>query len=74
MNYTWLISLLFYNLQTVLDLGCAPQDCFLLDTGSGVYVWIGSGSSKQEKVKSMEMAGQCEDTFPLLIEVSFNKF
>lgn len=39
-------------LQSMLNSG----DCFLLDTGSGVYVWIGSGSSKQEKVKSMEMA------------------
>lgn len=44
--------------EQLLILGCALQDCFLLDTGSGVYVWIGSGSSKQEKVKSMEMAGQ----------------
>ncbi|XP_069161858.1 gelsolin, cytoplasmic isoform X3 [Procambarus clarkii] len=38
--------------QSMLNSG----DCFLLDTGSGVYVWIGSGSSKKEKVKSMEMA------------------
>ncbi|XP_042220528.1 gelsolin, cytoplasmic isoform X3 [Homarus americanus] len=39
-------------LQSMLDSG----DCFLLDTGVGVYVWIGSGSSKKEKVKSMELA------------------
>lgn len=45
-------------LQSMLDSGESAQDCFLLDTGSGVYVWIGSGSSKNEKVKSMEMAAQ----------------
>ncbi|XP_071551648.1 gelsolin, cytoplasmic isoform X2 [Panulirus ornatus] len=39
-------------LQSMLNSG----DCFLLDTGVGVYVWIGSGSSKKEKIKSIEMA------------------
>lgn len=48
---------LFTICEQCLILSCALQDCFLLDTGSGVYVWIGSGSTKQEKVKSMEMAG-----------------
>ncbi|KAK3866018.1 hypothetical protein Pcinc_028417, partial [Petrolisthes cinctipes] len=43
-------------LQSMLDSGESSQDCFLLDTGVGVYVWIGSGSSKNEKIKSMEMA------------------
>ncbi|XP_068226728.1 gelsolin, cytoplasmic isoform X2 [Palaemon carinicauda] len=38
-------------LQSMLDSG----DCFLLDTGNSVYVWIGRGSSKNEKIKSMEM-------------------
>nr|XP_027221280.1 gelsolin, cytoplasmic-like [Penaeus vannamei] len=43
-------------LQSMLDSGENQQDCFILDTGVSVYVWIGSGSSKKEKVKSMEMA------------------
>lgn len=48
-------------LQSMLDSGESEQDCFLLDTGSSVYVWIGRGSSKNEKIKSMEMgAGYVE--------------
>ncbi|CAL4098605.1 unnamed protein product, partial [Meganyctiphanes norvegica] len=38
--------------QSQLDSG----DCFLLDTGVSVYVWIGRSSSKKEKVSSMKMA------------------
>lgn len=44
--------------QSMLNSGDEGQDCFLLDTGVGVYVWIGSASSKKEKIKSMEMAAQ----------------
>lgn len=44
-------------LQTQLDSGeDGSQDCFLLDTGVSVYVWIGRNSSKKEKVGSMKMA------------------
>lgn len=32
-------------------------DCYLLDTGgAGLFVWIGRGSSRPEKVRSMELA------------------
>lgn len=32
------------------------KDCFILDTGSGIYAWIGKGATQQEKSKSMERA------------------
>jgi gelsolin len=31
-------------------------DCFILDTGSGIYVWVGKGATKQEKSQSMVRA------------------
>lgn len=29
------------------------SDCFILDTGSGIYVWIGRGATSQEKSQSL---------------------
>jgi len=54
------------EIHTVKVGGTAPkqcdlksEDCFLLDTGrSGVFVWIGKTSSKEEKKKSMELAAK----------------
>lgn len=38
-----------------------PEDSYILDTGSGLYVWIGKGSTQQEKtqafVKAQEFIG-----------------
>jgi len=34
------------------------KDCFILDTGNGVHVWVGKGATKQERAKSMEYATQ----------------
>lgn len=32
------------------------KDCFILDTGSGIYVWVGRGATPQEKSQSMAKA------------------
>ena len=34
------------------------QDCFILDTGStsGIFAWIGRGSTKQERLQAMRSA------------------
>lgn len=32
------------------------QDCFIVDVGSALYVWIGRGSTKQEKHESFKRA------------------
>lgn len=32
------------------------EDCFILDTGSGLYVWVGKGATPQEKQQSMARA------------------
>lgn len=32
------------------------DDCFILDTGTGIYVWVGKKATKQEKEKSMQHA------------------
>ncbi|XP_075147928.1 gelsolin isoform X2 [Haematobia irritans] len=32
------------------------QDCFVLDTGSGIYVWVGRGATQKEKTDSMAKA------------------
>jgi len=34
------------------------EDVFIVDVGSQVYIWVGSGSSKQEKTKAMTYAQQ----------------
>lgn len=33
-----------------------PEDSFILDTGSGIYVWIGKGATQQEKTQSLVKA------------------
>lgn len=38
--------------QDMLD----TRDCFILDTGSGLYVWVGKGATQQEKTQSMAKA------------------
>ncbi|XP_055384531.1 gelsolin isoform X2 [Condylostylus longicornis] len=38
--------------QEMLD----TKDCFILDTGSGIYVWVGKGSTKQEKTSGLSKA------------------
>lgn len=32
------------------------EDCFILDTGSGLYVWVGRGATPQEKQQGMARA------------------
>lgn len=32
------------------------QDCFILDTGSVIYVWVGKGATQQEKTQSITRA------------------
>uniref|UniRef100_D3TNY0 Gelsolin n=1 Tax=Glossina morsitans morsitans TaxID=37546 RepID=D3TNY0_GLOMM len=32
------------------------QDCFILDTGSGIYVWVGRGATQKEKTDSLSKA------------------
>jgi len=34
------------------------KDCFILDTGNEIHVWVGKGATKQERAKSMEHAAQ----------------
>ncbi|KAM7359960.1 gelsolin isoform 2-T3 [Cochliomyia hominivorax] len=38
--------------QEMLD----TRDCFVLDTGSGIYVWVGRGATPKEKSDSMAKA------------------
>lgn len=33
-----------------------PDDIMVLDGGDEVYVWVGTGSTKEEKAKSIDMA------------------
>uniref|UniRef100_A0A2M3YY66 Putative actin regulatory gelsolin/villin family n=1 Tax=Anopheles braziliensis TaxID=58242 RepID=A0A2M3YY66_9DIPT len=33
-----------------------PEDSYILDTGSGLYVWIGKGSTQQEKTQAFAKA------------------
>lgn len=33
-----------------------PEDCFILDTGSGLYAWIGKSASQQEKTQAFAKA------------------
>ncbi|XP_058457776.1 gelsolin-like [Malaya genurostris] len=33
-----------------------PEDSFILDTGSGLYVWIGKGATQQEKTQALVKA------------------
>ncbi|XP_041673741.1 gelsolin isoform X2 [Drosophila eugracilis] len=35
--------------QTMLD----THECFILDTGSGIFVWVGKGASQKEKTDAM---------------------
>lgn len=30
-----------------------PDDCFILDTGSALYVWVGKGATQTEKTQSI---------------------
>lgn len=34
----------------------STAECYILDTGSGIYVWIGKGASSQEKSQSLTRA------------------
>lgn len=34
------------------------EDCFILDTGSGLYVWVGKGATAQEKQNSVTRANE----------------
>lgn len=38
------------------------QDCFILDTGSALYVWVGKGATNTEKTQSVIRA-QSNSTF-----------
>lgn len=38
--------------QETLD----TRDCFILDTGSGIYVWVGRGATQKEKTDAMAKA------------------
>ncbi|XP_068156937.1 gelsolin isoform X1 [Drosophila tropicalis] len=38
--------------QAMLD----TKDCFILDTGSGIYVWVGRGATQKEKTDAMAKA------------------
>lgn len=29
------------------------RDCFILDTGSEIFVWVGKGATQQEKSQSL---------------------
>jgi hypothetical protein len=34
------------------------KDCFIVDTGNEIFVWVGKGATKQERAKSMEHAAE----------------
>ncbi|XP_030371447.1 gelsolin [Scaptodrosophila lebanonensis] len=38
--------------QAMLD----TRDCFILDTGSGIYVWVGRGATQKEKTDAISKA------------------
>lgn len=38
--------------QEMLD----SKDCFIMDTGSGIFVWVGRGATQQEKSQAMSKA------------------
>ncbi|KAH8292417.1 hypothetical protein KR054_009491, partial [Drosophila jambulina] len=38
--------------QAMLD----TRDCFILDTGSGIFVWVGKGATQKEKTDAMAKA------------------
>ncbi|KAH8358611.1 hypothetical protein KR093_001252, partial [Drosophila rubida] len=38
--------------QSMLD----TRDCFILDTGSGIFVWVGRGATQKEKTDAMAKA------------------
>ncbi|CAG0902194.1 unnamed protein product [Darwinula stevensoni] len=65
-----------YDLSPFVNNECVgwkcQLDCFLLDTGSAaVYVWIGKGSSKAEKIHAMDLASKYlqEKGYPLWTKI-----
>lgn len=40
-----------------------PDDIMVLDGGDELYLWIGKGSTEEEKLKSLEMANVSGSTW-----------